>query len=254
MRFDIVTLFPDYFAVALKQSLLGKAIDKGLFEINIVNLRDYAEDKHKTVDDSPYGGGGGMIMKVDVLDSSLEALGWKGREDEKPVRDKQVLLLTSAAGRPFDQDTAIRYSLLDRLTIVCGHYMGVDERIMQLHNFEEVSIGDYVLTGGEPAAAVIVDATARLIPKVLGNFESALEDSYMNQLLGAPCYTRPAEYRGLRVPQVLLSGNHAGIKSFRQAEAVKKCRENRPDLLQRADLSHDENRVADRNDNNEQYD
>ena len=243
MKFEIVTLFPDYFAVSLRQSLLGRALENRLFEIEIVNPRDFATDKHRTVDDTPYGGGGGMIMKVEPLDKCLQALGWKrsgGRNEN------QVLLLTSAAGKPFCQDVAVRYSLCERLTIVCGHYMGVDERIMQLYDFEEISVGDYVLTGGEPAAAVIVDATARLIPKVLGNFESALKDSHMDQMLGSPCYTRPAEYRDLKVPEVLLSGNHAEIKAFRRAEATKKSRLNRPDLLKKADLTPEKNKSDER--------
>ena len=239
MKFEIVTLFPDYFAVSLRQSLLGKALENRLFEIEIVNPRDYATDKHRTVDDTPYGGGGGMIMKVEPLDRCLQAFGWKRSNGRN---ENQVLLLTSAAGKPFCQDVAVRYSLCERLTIVCGHYMGVDERIMQLYDFEEISVGDYVLTGGEPAAAVIVDATARLIPKVLGNFESALEDSHMDQMLGSPCYTRPAEYRDLKVPEVLLSGNHAEIKAFRRTEATKKSRLNRPDLLKKADLTPEKNK------------
>ncbi|RME23541.1 MAG: tRNA (guanosine(37)-N1)-methyltransferase TrmD, partial [Candidatus Zixiibacteriota bacterium] len=196
MKFEIVTLFPDYFSLSLKQSLIGKAIEKRLFDIDIVNPRDFATDKHRTVDDTPFGGGGGMVMKVEPLDRCLRALGWEHRTDDPPAEAKQRLILTSASGRPFNQETAIRYSLCERLTIICGHYLGVDERLTALYRPDELSIGDYILTGGEPAALVIVDAVARLMPKVLGNFESAMKDAYMDQLLGSPCWTRPPEYAG----------------------------------------------------------
>jgi tRNA (guanine37-N1)-methyltransferase len=148
--------------------------------------------------------------------------------------------LTSAAGKKYDQPTAIKYSLCERLTIICGHYLGVDERLLQLYDIDELSIGDYVLTGGEPAASVIIDSVARLMPQVLGNFESALEDSYMNQILGSPCYTRPVEYRGLEAPETLRSGNHDKIDKYRRQEAIRTCRINRPDLLEKADLSDED--------------
>ncbi|MBD3403478.1 tRNA (guanosine(37)-N1)-methyltransferase TrmD [candidate division GN15 bacterium] len=239
MKFELVTLFPDYFSLSLRQSLLGKGIESGLFDIDIVNLRDYAVDKHRTVDDTPFGGGGGMVMKVEPLDRCLQALSWPRRGDSSGVA-KRHLVLTSAAGARFDQEMAVRYSLAERLTIVCGHYLGVDERLLELYEIEEVSIGDFVLTGGEPAAAVMVDAVARLLPGVLGNFESALEDSYMNQLLGSPCYTRPAEYDGLAVPEALLSGDHARIKEFRRRAAIERCLMRRPELLEQADLTDDD--------------
>ncbi|HUV30658.1 MAG TPA: tRNA (guanosine(37)-N1)-methyltransferase TrmD [Acidobacteriota bacterium] len=246
MKFEIVTLFPGYFSTVFRQSLLGKALEKGIFEITVVDLRNFATDKHRTADDTPYGGGGGMVLKVEPLDRCLEALGWPHKAEKRATPSGHVLVLTSAAGKPLDQETAIRYSLCEKLTVVCGHYLGVDERITQLYEFEEVSIGDYVLTGGEPAAAVIVDATARLIPKVLGNFESATEDSYMNQRLGYPCYTRPAEYRGLKAPEVLLSGNHTEIRNYRRTEALQKCLTNRPDLLEKADLNEEEAALVER--------
>ena len=239
MKFEIVTLFPDYFTLSLKQSLVGKAWEKKLFDISIVDLREFATDKHRTVDDTPYGGGGGMVLKVEPLDRCLNSLGWSYREDAAK-RETEAVIMTSAAGDKLTQDRAIRYSLMDRVTIVCGHYQGVDERIMSLYDIEEVSIGDYILSGGEPAAAVIVDSVARLIPKVLGNFESAIEDSFMNELLGAPSYTKPSEYRGIKVPEVLMSGNHAEIRSFRRAEAIRKCLERRPDLLENAELSDED--------------
>jgi tRNA (guanine37-N1)-methyltransferase len=206
-----------------------------------VNLRAFATDKHRTADESPFGGGGGMVLKLEPLDKCLRSLGYR-RRGEASANEKERIILTSAAGTPFHQDLAIRYSLCDRLTIICGHYLGVDERLLGLYEVDEVSIGDYVLSGGEPAAAVMLDAVARLMPNVLGNFESALDDSYMNPTVGtgAPVYTRPAEYEGLRVPEELLSGDHARIKEFRRLEAIRKCARNRPDLLDRSALTKEE--------------
>jgi tRNA (guanine37-N1)-methyltransferase len=235
MKFEIVTLFPDYFSLSLKQSLIGKAWDKKLFDIEIVNLRDYATDKHRTVDATPYGGGGGMVMMLEPLDRCLQALGYGHRGETSEAGDSDRIVLTSAAGKPLVQDRAIEYSLGERLTIICGHYLGVDERLLELYEIDELSIGDYVLTGGEPAAMVIIDAVARLMPKVLGNFESALGDSHMEQSTGAPVYTKPAEYAGLKVPEILMSGDHARIKEYRRAAAEEKCRANRPDLLSEPD-------------------
>ena len=245
MKFELITLFPDYFSLALKQSLIGKAVEKKLFDIEIVNLRDFTADKHHTADDQPFGGGGGMVMKIEPLDRALQNLGY-GHKGEGIRSEKERIILTSAAGARFDQDLAVQYSLCDRLTIICGHYLGVDERLMALYELDEVSLGDYILTGGEPAAAVILDAVARLMPKVLGNFESALNDSYMNQMLGSPCYTRPAEYAGLSVPEVMISGNHAEITRYRREEAIKKCLMVRPDLLETADLSDEELELVDK--------
>ena len=238
MKFELITLFPEYFTQSMQQSLLGKAREKKLFDIDIINLRDFAMDKHRTVDDTPFGGGGGMVMKVEPLDRCLESLGYQRQTDEDFEPDPESrLILTSAAGETFDLDTAVRLSLVERITIICGHYLGVDERILDLYDIEEMSIGDFVLTGGEPAAAVMVDAVARLMPGVLGNFESALKDSYLDQLLGSPTYTRPAEYRGVKVPDVLLSGDHAEIEKYRRRQAIRRCFERRPELLERADLT-----------------
>jgi tRNA (guanine37-N1)-methyltransferase len=248
MEFEIITLFPDYFSLSLKQSLIGKAWEKRLFDIEIVNLRDFAVDKHHTVDDTPFGGGGGMVLKMEPMDRCLRSLGYVP-VTEGDRSKKERLLLTSAAGHLFKQETAIEYSLLERLTILCGHYIGVDERIIQMYEPDEISVGDYVLTGGEPAAAVVIDAVARLIPKVLGNFESALDDSHMNQLTGSPSYTRPAEYAGLKVPEELVSGDHARVKKFRREAAIKKCLKTRPDLLDSADLTADERKIIDENKN-----
>ena len=240
MKFEIVTLFPDYFAEPLRQSLLGKAIDKKLFEIEIINLRDFAEDRHHTVDDRPFGGGGGMVLMIEPIDRCLQKLGYP-RRLEGPIDVGSRIVLTSAAGHTFRQPTAIKYSLGERLTIICGHYLGVDDRLVELYDIDEVSLGDFILSGGEPAAMLLVDAIARLIPGVLGNFESAMDDSHMEGLLGAPCYTRPAVYEGLAVPDVLLSGDHKAIDEFRYRQAIEKCKAVRPDLLKAADLNEEEN-------------
>lgn len=245
MKFEIITLFPDYFELSLKQSLIGKAVEKKLFDIEIINPRDFATDKHRTVDDNPFGGGGGMVMKVEPLDRCLKSLGYAHKTQGFSGNADERIILTSAAGKTFNQETAIAYSLIKRITIICGHYLGIDERILDLYEIDEVSIGDYILTGGEPAASVMLDAVARLIPKVLGNFESALNDSYMDQITGTPCYTRPPEYEGLGVPEDLLSGDHKRIKKFRRLEAIKKCLQNRPDLLETAELSDDEIKFVD---------
>ncbi len=237
MRFEIITLFPDYFTLSLGQSLIGKAVEKRLFDIAIINPREFATDKHRTVDDTPFGGGGGMVMKLEPLDRCLASLGYCHKGEGALPDEKRRLILTSAAGRLFTQAKAVEYSLCERVTIICGHYLGVDERLLALYEIDEVSIGDYVLTGGEPAAAVMLDAIARLIPKVLGNFESALNDSYMNQMLGSPCYTKPAEYQGLKVPEMLQSGHHKQIEQFRRTEAIRKCLRHRPELLAGADLN-----------------
>lgn len=240
MKIEIITLFPDYFSLSLRQSLIGKALDKKLFDIDIINLRDFAADKHHTVDDTPFAGGGGMVMKLQPLDDCLASLGHRTRSGAGPADRQNRIILTSAAGRKFDQSMAIEFSLCERLTIICGHYLGVDERLVELYEVDEVSIGDYILSGGEPAAAVLVDAVVRLMPGVLGNFESALGDSHMDQILGAPCYTRPAVYKGLEVPAPLIRGNHEEIKKFRRLEALKKCLISRPDLLRTADLTDEE--------------
>ena len=239
MKFEVITLFPDYFRQPLGQSLVGKGLEKELFEISITNLRDFAVDRHRTVDDRPFGGSAGMVLMIEPLDRCLRHLGYR-RPGGEPPHHKDRIILTSAAGYRLDQNSAKRLSLCDRVTIVCGHYLGVDERLLQLYEVEEVSLGDYTLTGGEPAALVMIDAIARLLPGVLGDFESALGDSHMEGRLGSPHYTRPAEYEGLHVPAVLVSGNHKMINEYRRAAALKKCLQNRPDLLGEDQLSREE--------------
>lgn len=246
MKFEIITLFPDYFTLSLKQSLIGKAVEKQLFDIEIINPREFATDKHRTVDDTPSGGGGGMVMKLEPLDRCLQSLGYRHKAEITETESKERIILTSAAGRLFNQPKAIEYSLYDRITIICGHYLGIDERLLDLYDIDELSIGDYILTGGEPAASVMLEAIARLIPKVLGNFESALQDSYMDQIVGTPCYTRPVEYEGLKIPEELMSGDHKLIKEFRRKAAIKKSLRTRPDLLENAELTNEETLFIDK--------
>lgn len=231
MRIEIVTLFPGWFESVISQSIIGRGIENKLFDIRIINLRDYTTDKHHTADDTPYGGGGGMVLKVEPLYNCLTDLGF-----EKESKSGEKIVLTSAAGEKFTQDKAVGFSLLDRLTIICGHYLGVDERILSLFDIEEISIGDYVMTGGEAAAAVITDAVVRLIPGVLGNFESATADSHTEKLLGAPVYTRPEEFMGLTVPETLMGGNHRLIEEYRRKESIRKTFENRPEILDEVEL------------------
>ena len=220
LRVNVVTLFPDSFTAALGSSIVGRAAAAGLVRFHIVQLRDYTHDKHHTVDDAPYGGGAGMVLKVEPL---VEAV-----EDLQVVQGPIVLL--SARGTLFTHDTAVRYSLGSELTLLCGHYKDVDQRVVDVLGAEEVSIGDFVLTGGEPAALCVVDAVVRLLPGALGDHESASSDSHYEGLLAPPSYTRPPSYRGLEVPDVLLSGDHDRIAAWRAAEAERLTRERRPDI------------------------
>jgi len=226
LRINVVTLFPDWFTAPLSSSILGRAAAAGLVRYRVVQLRDYAHDKHHTVDDAPYGGGAGMVLKVEPL---VEAV-----EDLKVVQGPIVLL--SARGTLFTHDTAVRYSLGSELTLVCGHYKDVDQRVVDILGAEEVSIGDFVLSGGEPAALGVVDAVVRLLPGALGDHESASSDSHYDGLLAPPSYTRPPSYRGLDVPDVLLSGDHDKIAAWRAAQAERLTRERRPDIW----LKHEE--------------
>jgi tRNA (guanine37-N1)-methyltransferase len=235
MKIEIITLFPAYFNSVISQSIIGRGLNKQLFEIKIIDFRDFALDKHKTADDAPFGGGGGMVIKMEPLYRCLESLGY-GRTNKAGEK----IILTSAAGKLFNQQKAVEFSLADRVTIICGHYLGVDERVLSLFEIEEISIGDYVMTGGEAAAGVMLDAVIRLIPGVLGNFESALADSHTEKILGAPVYTRPEEYMGYRVPEPLLQGNHKEIRKFRRFESLRKTHENRPDLLNNIPLDKEE--------------
>ena len=232
MRFDILTLFPRMFFSPLEVSILGKAIEKGLIEIQTVNIRDFALDKHQVVDDTPYGGGQGMVMKVEPIARAIE---WV-----KAKNPSAWTIYLTPQGRPFDQDMARRLSTRSHLILLCGRYEGVDERVRELFVDEEISIGDYILTGGELAAMVIIDAISRFLPGVLGSDRSAEEESFFNSLLEYPQYTRPVDFKGRSVPEVLLSGNHSAIDLWRRREALKRTFVRRPDLLDKANLSGDE--------------
>ncbi len=223
IRFDILTVFPEMFTSPCGCSLLKKALDKGLIDIHLHDIRSHAEDKHRMTDDAPYGGGGGMVMKVEPIDRALRSV-------TLTHEDIPVILLTPQ-GERFCQKTAEDLAGYPQLVLVCGHYEGVDERVRAHLVNREISIGDYVLTGGELSAMVIIDAVSRLIPGVLGNCESAAADSFSMGLLEYPHYTRPAEYRGWTVPDVLLSGNHREIEAWRRRESLLRTKKRRPDLL-----------------------
>lgn len=222
MRIDIITLFPEFFDVLRAHSIVGRAIGSGKVEVHAHNLRDYATDKYKSVDDHPYGGGVGMVLKVDVMHRAIM--------DIKKDNPGKVILLTPQ-GVIWKQDLALEQSKLSNLILICGHYEGFDERIRDYVDLE-ISIGDYVLTGGEIPALALVDSIARLIPGVLGDDNSSHVESHSEGLLEYPQYTRPVEYDGKRVPEILLSGNHPQIEKWRQDEAVKRTKERRPDLSQ----------------------
>lgn len=217
---NVVTLFPDVFAPWLEASIVGKAVEKRLVTFRLVQLRDFTHDRHNTVDDYPYGGGAGMVLKPEPFFEAVESLG--------PVVGPVVLC--SARGRQFAHRDAVKWSMEREITLLCGHYKDVDQRVADGLATDEVSVGDFVLTGGEPAALCIIDAIVRLLPGALGDHESASADSFYDGLLSPPSYTRPQEYRGRSVPEVLLSGNHAQIDAWRQAEAERLTRERRPDL------------------------
>tara|TARA_B100000508_G_scaffold118450_1_gene98523 strand:+ start:37163 stop:37837 length:675 start_codon:yes stop_codon:yes gene_type:complete len=223
MRIDILTVVPDLLSGPFDHSILKRAKEKGLAEIHVHNIRDYSTDKHKNVDDYQYGGGAGMVMSIQPISDCIE--------DLQKQRDYDEIIYVTPDGELFDQNTANQLSLKGNIIILCGHYKGVDERIRQHFVTKEISIGSYVLSGGELAAAVIADSVVRLIPGVLNDETSALTDSFQDGLLSPPVYTRPAEYKGMKVPEVLLSGNFKKIEEFREKEALRRTQERRPDLL-----------------------
>ena len=225
LQLNVVTLFPEALAPMLAASIPGRAAAAGRVEYRLVQLRDFTHDRHKTVDDAPYGGGAGMVLKPAPFWEAVESL---DRESQAGP-----IVLLSARGRRFGHADAVRLSLGERLTLLCGHYKDVDQRVADGLATEELSLGDFVLSGGEPAALCIVDAVVRLLPGVLGDHESASSDSHYERLLSPPSYTRPPEYRGRTVPEVLLSGDHAAIAAWRQAESERLTRERRPDLWAR---------------------
>jgi tRNA (guanine37-N1)-methyltransferase len=269
MRFEIITIFPEFFTSFFENGILRRALAEGLVSVGVNDLRAFTHDRHRTVDDRPFGGGEGMVLKPKPLAEALASLGIEPKAERlgsnaarAATAPPQVVLL-SAQGRPFTQAMARELATLDRVVLICGRYEGVDERISQLYCDQELSIGDYVLSGGELAAAVVVDATMRLIPGVLGNeasseFESfgvadaeiaAADDGVPRSQHGAgglldyPHYTRPADFNGLCVPETLLNGDHAGIRRWRREQQLRKTLANRPDLLERAVLSKEDKKI-----------
>lgn len=224
MIFHILTIFPEFFRGPFEHGVLGKAIESGLVEVRIHNLRDWTSDRHKTVDDRPFGGGEGMVLKAEPLFRAVESI-WPER---KP---SQRIILLSAQGRLFHQAIARELSGVEEILLICGRYEGVDERVAEHLADDELSIGDFVLSGGELAAAIVIDSIARLLPGVLGNEASSVQESFSNGILDCPHWTRPAEFRGWKAPDVLLNGNHEEIRKWRRSAALQKTARHRPDLL-----------------------
>jgi len=231
----VLTIFPEMLEGFVRASLLGKAIAKGLVRVDLVDIREFAEGRHRSTDDAPYGGGAGMVMRAEPVVAALESV----------AVDRRVLL--TPQGRPFCQNVARELSEVGSLALVCGRYEGFDERVRSFVD-DEISIGDYVLSGGEVAAMAVIDAVSRLVPGVLGNPESPRTESHASWLLEYPQYTRPASFRGLDVPEVLLSGDHAAVEAWRRRQALERTRERRPDLLARAELTEEERRLLEQGD------
>ncbi len=259
MKADIVTIFPDFFRGPLDYGITRRAQEMGLATIQVHDLREFTRDRHRTVDDRPFGGGEGMVLKPEPLFECLEAIELAPRDERLAGRVKQSVVLLSAQGQRFTQKVAAELALLDRIVLVCGRYEGVDERVTDFLADREISIGDYVLSGGEMAAAVIVEAVMRLLPGAVGNEASTQQESFTvdakvkgpggadstcgsNGLLDYPHYTRPAEFRGMAVPEALMSGNHEEIRRWRRQRALEKTWRNRPDLLEGAALSEEDNK------------
>lgn len=238
MRIDVLTLFPEMFGPVIKGSILGRAAEKGIIDVRLTDIRDFSNDKHNKADDYPFGGGGGMVMMPDPIFGAMESVG---------AADRKVIYM-SPRGKILDAEKIRELSEMDGFVILCGHYEGIDQRVLDYWDAEEVSIGDYVLTGGELPAMVLIDSVARLLPDVLGNENSALEESVYSGLLEHPQYTKPREYRGLKVPEVLLNGNHKLIDLWKFRQALLLTKERRPDMFrdfveQEHELSKDERKV-----------
>jgi len=233
MKIDILTIFPKMFAGPLTESLIGKAASNKILDIHIIDIRSFSKDKHKKVDDKPFGGGAGMVMKPEPIYDALKAAGVKKRnKDYKNSLAKPLVIFMSPQGKRLNTEIVKKLSKFKHLVILCGHYEGVDERVMNFVD-EEISIGDFVLTGGEIPAMAVVDSVARMLPGVIKEEISVKNDSFYNGLLDYPHYTRPAEFKKMKVPEVLLSGDHKKIENWRKNEALKRTRERRPDLLKR---------------------
>ncbi len=267
MKFEIITIFPDFFRGPLDYGIVRRARESGLVDVRVIDLRDFTRDRHRTVDDRPFGGGEGMVLKPEPIFECLEAQGVAPREARLAGAASESVVLLSAQGKRFDQGVAQRLAALERVVLICGRYEGVDERVNDFLADCELSIGDYVLSGGELAAAVVVDAVTRLLPGALGNEASSRQESFSagqdgersprpegrmapsstcgsGGLLDYPHYTRPAEFRGMGVPEVLVSGDHEQIRRWRRRTALEKTLRNRPDLLQQADLSPEDRQLV----------
>lgn len=227
MRIDIITVLPEMFAGVINTSILKRAQQAGLAEINIQNLRDYTTNKHRKVDDYPFGGEAGMVLQIEPIDNAITAL--------KSQRSYDEIIYTSPDGEVFDQKIANQLSLYENIIILCGHYKGIDQRVRDHLITREISIGDYVLTGGELPAAIMADAIVRLLPGAIGDEQSALSDSFQDNLLAPPIYTRPAEYKGWKVPDILLSGHEAKIEEWKHQQALERTLQRRPDILDKKD-------------------
>jgi len=242
VRIDILTLFPDMFRGPFSSGIFQRAVTNGLLMVNIYNIRDYTHDKHHIVDDYPYGGGAGMVLKPEPIFEVVE----KVKKEVRSEEGKPSIVLLTPQGHLFSQAVAHELSGLGHLILICGHYEGVDERVRQHLVSDELSVGDYVLSGGELAAMVVVDAVARLLPGVLGSEDSLEDESHTSGLLEYPQYTRPAEYGGWSVPEVLLSGNHAQIAKWRRQQAIQRTLKRRPELLEKGELTSEERRLVKR--------
>jgi len=235
MRFDVLTLFPELFSSFLKETILGRAVKAGLVDIRLVNIRSFARGRHLVADDRPFGGGEGMVMKPGPISRALESV--------DRTKGRSLVLLLTPQGRTFDQPMAWQLSRMEQIILICGHYEGVDERISANHVDLELSIGDYVLSGGETAAMVVMDAVSRLVPGVLGGEKSSQEDSFEDGLLEYPQYTRPRVFKNQEVPEILLSGDHEKIRVWRRTESLKRTLERRPELLEKAKLTEEDKRI-----------
>ncbi|PYQ55188.1 MAG: tRNA (guanosine(37)-N1)-methyltransferase TrmD [Acidobacteria bacterium] len=236
LRIDVVTIFPDMVQAPLAEGIVRRAVDAGLATIDVHDLREFTDGRHRSVDDTPFGGGPGMVMKAEPILRAVESLG-------PAASGRRAIVLLSPRGARFDQAMAARFAGVDELVLLCGRYEGIDERVREILGAEEVSLGDFVLTGGEVAALAVIEASVRLLPGALGDEGSAEADSFSDGILDFPHYTRPADVRGRRVPEVLLSGDHEKIRRWRRKEALRATRERRPDLLEKASLCAEDERL-----------
>ncbi|HRK90903.1 MAG TPA: tRNA (guanosine(37)-N1)-methyltransferase TrmD [Anaerolineales bacterium] len=245
MQFEVFTLLPEVFPSYLDTSILKRARERGLIQVNVHNIRDYTHDKHHTTDDAPYGGGGGMVMKPEPVFEAVESVLGLAPPPSTPETDSNVpVILLTPQGRVFNQSIAKELSQYQKIALLCGRYEGIDERIRQNLVTDEISIGDYVLTGGELPALILIDAVSRLLPDVLGDPTGAEDDSHAMGLLEYPHYTRPPEFRGAKVPDVLLSGDHSKIEKWRRQQALERTYRKRPDMLERAELSKEDRKFV----------